>query len=369
MPKIYEIYGRDPSDKADNTLNERKAAYCPYTESLCDGGGNRHQTKIKLEGSELRQAFDNELKSVVPGICSIESGGDAWIVCPRRLLGFDSKPNGVPALNASLKQHEKDALIKAGLPQNIELGVWPEVYLKFNIEDTSINYHFDFVIAPIQRNKTMRWLLEKYGVNEQDMIEDLVAAAKLGGYFNGRYDPDKTLTVAPDLEGPVIVEVMTASTSGSNTEAGTNIASAFADLISGRNHNCPGINKRQVWGRMATQLFAKSALAKAWGGKTIWLVQDQLLRNIEQTTKLNLSHEKTSMKEETINFLSMSYRDGEKGVSALEFSRYIEKPAGLNFDGKGCAVDILLPKMEPDKSELLKAVLRRKLSAIISLCS
>jgi len=39
---------------------------------------------------------------------------------------------------------------------------------------------------------------------------------------------------------------------------------------------------------MATQLFAKSALAEEWGGKTVWLVQDQLLKNIQLTTKLRL---------------------------------------------------------------------------------
>jgi len=367
MPKIYEVYGRDSSDESRDAINERRAAYCPYTESECDGGGNRHQTKIRLENSELRSIFSRELNSIVPGICSIEYGGDAWIVCPRRLLGFDSKINGIPEVNYSLKEHEKQALIEAGLPQNKELGVWPEVYLQFSVDDTFINYHLDFVIAPIRRNKSFRWLFDSYDVNAQEDIDFLSAAAKTGKYFSGRFDLDKCLPVVPDLVEPVIVEVMTASTSGSDTEAGTNISSAFTDLIAGREHNCPGINKRQVWGRMATQLFAKSALAKAWGGKTVWLVQDQLLRNIEQTTKLSLIDEKHPPGEETINFLSMSYRDGCKGLSALKFDRYVEKRSGLNFDGSGNAVDILLPKVNPDRIQLLKAVLRRRMSAIISL--
>ena len=71
MPKFYEVYGRDVYDQSEVAVAERKAAYCPFTENVCDGGGNRHQTKIKLAGSELREFFNDELSSVIPGICSI----------------------------------------------------------------------------------------------------------------------------------------------------------------------------------------------------------------------------------------------------------------------------------------------------------
>jgi len=117
---------------------------------------------------------------------------------------------------------------------------------------------------------------------------------------------------------------------------------------------------------MATQLFAKSALAEEWGGKTVWLVQDQLLKNIELTTKLSLN-ESNESGNGTINFLSVSYNDGEKGIDSLRFKKYSEKDAGLDFNGNKKATDILLPKVNPDKKTLLKAVLRRKLSAVISL--
>lgn len=43
-------------------------------------------------------------------------------------------------------------------------------------------------------------------------------------------------------------------------------------------------NYRQVFGRMASQLFAKSEAAASWGGKTIWILQDVLLEYIQQTT-------------------------------------------------------------------------------------
>ena len=365
MPKFYEVYGRDVYDQSDVAIAERKAAYCPFTKNICDGGGNRHQTKIRLANSNLRDFFNKDLPSVIPGVCSIQYGAEVWVVCPRRLLGFYSKLTETPIVNETLHEHEREALVKAGVPRNIELGVWPEVYLQYGDDDTSINYHFDFVIAPIAKNKSFSWLMEKNDISA-DEVESFKLAAKTGKYLTGRYSPDEEQSILPDPVSPIIIEVMTASTSGSDTEAGTDIAASFADAIRGNDHNCPGINKRQVWGRMATQLFAKSALAEEWGGKTIWLVQDQLLRNIELTTRLDLDNSETDTSG-TINFLSMSYIDGEKGIQSLKYQKYTQKNAGLGFQGNGMATDILLPKVNPDNKVLLKAILRRKLSAIISL--
>ncbi len=76
------------------------------TKSKCDGGGNRHQTKIKLtDDHELRTYFDKELKSVIPGVCSIDYGTEAWVVCPRRLLGFKHDSMDLPEVNFSLHRH------------------------------------------------------------------------------------------------------------------------------------------------------------------------------------------------------------------------------------------------------------------------
>jgi hypothetical protein len=170
----------------------------------------------------------------------------------------------------------------------------------------------------------------------------------------------------PDLTNPVIVEVMTASTSGSDHSAGTDIATSFTHAIQGLEHNCPGINKRQVWGRMATQLFAKSALAEFWGGKTVWLVQDKLLNNIELTTKMALNNIPDS-KSGSINFLSMTYDGVKKGIGALKVVGYSEKEAGIAFAGTNSCSDILLSKVMPDKKQFLISVLRRPLSTLIRL--
>ncbi|GGX52033.1 hypothetical protein [Undibacterium squillarum] len=367
MPKFYEVYGNDVYDNSPKVVSERASAYCPFTDSTCDGGGNRHQTKIRLDNSPLRDKFDSDLSSVIPGICSIEYGNDVWIVCPRRLLGFKSRPEEI-SVNKSLKLHEKEALLAAGLPQNVELGVWSEVYLQYGDDEASINYHFDFIISKIERDITFSKAIALHDIAAVSDIEEIQKSAKTGKYISGKFDPNKNIKYFPNLNEPFIIEVMTASTSGSDTAAGTDIASSFTSAILGNIHNCPGINKRQVWGRMATQLFAKSALAEFWGGKTIWLVQDQLLKNIELTTKLSIeSSSQSEHKSGKVNFLSMKYSQGKKGENALTLSSYVEKNSGIKLDGSDECTDILLPKIYPEKRELLKAVLRRELSAIIKL--
>lgn len=159
---------------------------------------------------------------------------------------------------------------------------------------------------------------------------------------------------------------MTASTSGSNTEKGTNIASAFEAAMIGNDPISPGINKRQVWGRMATQLFAKSALAEAWGGKTFWIVQDELLSNIERTTQLSVAEIETAS-QENINFISMAYDSLGTEQSTIKLRQVYCNYSGISFTKNNAAVDILLPKVLPHKKELLKSMLRRKLAAIVRL--
>jgi hypothetical protein len=184
--------------------------------------------------------------------------------------------------------------------------VWSEICFKYEIDGTEIDYHFDFIIAPILKDIPLKDLAAKYDASPDD-LKGIEKSAKTGKHLRGPVN-DRVIAFAPDLTNPIIIEVMTASTSGSKTAKGTNIAAAFKSVLLGEDYQGPGINKRQVWGRMATQLFAKSALAEFWNGKTFWLVQDQLLKNIELTTKLSTSNleEHTG---ETINFISMKYRN------------------------------------------------------------
>ena len=63
----------------------------------------------------------------------------------------------------------------------------------------------------------------------------------------------------------------------------------------------------------------------------------------------------------------MTYFDSEEQELEIILENSYRNRAGINFLGNNAAVDILLPKTFPDKTELLKAILRRKLSAVINL--
>jgi len=281
-------------------------------------------------------------------------------------MGFNS-PEDVPELNKGLQTHEIDSLRGGGLPQGVELGVWPEVHLSYSIDDSDIQYRFDFVIAQLFHNVTLGELFDYYNVTDESEKDDLINSARRGDWLFGRVDRETQMKVAPKLDSPFIVEVMTASTSGSNRRKRTDIASAFEDAILSDNHEGPGINKRQVWGRMATQLFAKSALAEAWGGQALWFVQGELIHAIESTTQLSISESDTA-EESTVNFVWLDYKN-QAGNSApkLEFGGTKRVKSGIDFKGDQTCADILIPAVVPPKQELLKAVLRSEISGRIQL--
>ena len=365
MGKIFELFGMAPNEFVQQTKSVKHECRCPYTQSTCDGGGNRHQTAIRIEGTELESIFTSPSnnKKIVPGICSITSTEQDWVVCPRRLFGFQNTPTqSYPTSNYSLQDHEAEALKLSGLPLDVELGVWPEVYLKSSTPDSIIKYHFDFVIAPILRDCSLDMLPPYFDASEIEGRKRITAAAKAGGYTAHGHKAGQTTKILPDLSEPFIIEVMTASTSGSNKAKGTDISTAFRNAATGRSHQSPGINKRQVWGRMATQLYAKSHLASAWGGKTIWIVQDELLNNISSTTGLRLIDHENEYN--TINFVSMSYKENSSSLSVDNIFRI---PMGISAEDSDRATMLLLPKFTPSKSALLEAVLRRPLAAVIKL--
>lgn len=363
MPKFHEVFGIKASSLHPDGLAGIRTAGCPFTQSRCDGGGNRHQTRITLAPDhECRGMFDTALASLVPAVCSIDYGPDQWVVCPRRLMGFRNEQATIPPANLSLQEHERNVLREAGLQPGVEYGIWSEVYLNYAIDDTEIDYHFDFIVAPLMRDVPFGQLAAAYAMTEAEQAW-AAKCAKAGSHMAGRRTPASVVRAVPDLSHPIIIEVMTASTSGSNTAAGTNISAAFRDLMLGRDYQGPGINKRQVWGRMATQLFAKSALAEGWGGKTYWLVQDRLLHNIERTTKLRTS-DTTDDQQGTIHFIALKYANGD---TALELDKVARLKAGIAFDGSGTCADILLPKAFPPKIWLLQSMLRRNVAAVVKL--
>lgn len=288
MPTIYDLFGFHTNDRSPAVEASRKAKCCPFTDADCDGGGNRYQTKIMLTPAEpLTKYFNPGITEVVPGVCSIQAGNDVWVVCPRRILGAKHNGVGLPTVNRALQTYERDLLINAGLPRSVNIGLWTEVNLDF----ADINYHFDYIAAPLQAT-TLQQEAVLYNATADD-LRLMVQYARASRYFAlGQRQPENVPIQLPDLSHPYILEVMSASTSGSNRTMGTDIQSAFRNAILTSQHQSPGINKRQVWGRMATQLFAKTALAEWWNGEAVWIIQDELLKDVERTTLLKTSNVK-----------------------------------------------------------------------------
>lgn len=83
MSKIFELLGY-PLDSSDaDVIESRRNARCPFTESECDGGGNRYLSALSLEGrGELREYFAGKSK-VQAGVCSLMVGDKPETVCMR----------------------------------------------------------------------------------------------------------------------------------------------------------------------------------------------------------------------------------------------------------------------------------------------
>ena len=179
------------------------------------------------------------------GVCSVhfpnsgdDDTGTDWAVCPRRLLSFESRH-----FSDSQRALAKRVLQLAGFHKGDRIRVWSEIRLYDR--EMGVDYRMDYVL---------------------------------------RKDDDP----------PVIVEVMTASTSGGNRRKRTDIRSAFSDAVLYENGlipelgQSPGVNARQVWARMLSQMIVKSEIANEWGGCAIWIVQDSLRDYIKRSTGLNL---------------------------------------------------------------------------------
>ena len=248
MPVVAELYGQ-PLDGSDMDLDKCRRAWCAFTDSTCDGGGNRDMARVEAHDDSLGHLFSQSLGRQTGGwlpcgICSVRTmKGPVWAICPHRLFAFG--PQGV-----SDRHHElaKKVLRLAGFRSGQSVSVWSEITLS--------------------------------------------ETGKAGSKF--KYRLDYVLRGTESEAPPIIVEVMTCSTSGGNRALGTDIKTAFkrAVLFAHTPANdpvkCPGVNVRQVWARMASQLIAKSEAANSWGGRTIWIVQDLLANYIRTQTALPL---------------------------------------------------------------------------------
>lgn len=292
MPVVHELYGEVLS-KSGAHRGKFQHALCPHMYGRqCDGGGNRDMARWPAEDQPLAPFFDTSVGSHIPcGVCSIRVGDKNWAVCPRRLLSFDTDQP------TQLQKNLFEKLFRlVGFSSGEKVRVWSEIALRDNA--AHVNYRLDYV---------------------------LVSGKK----------------------PPVIVEIMTASTSGGNKKKRTDIKNAFCDSVLYAIGNIPelrespGVNIRQVWARMASQLIVKSQIANQWGGCTVWVVQDALMEYIKSNTGLRLNE-----------MLSSDWRRGEINVISVN----IDDPNDLRLysgpvigkRGEACWTELLLTPALPN---------------------
>lgn len=365
MPKIYELLGYPVADNSPAVVESRKRAYCPFISDTCDGGGNRYMSDIDLrEHDELKEIFPG-LNRIPSGVCSIQVSDNTspWIICPRRLLYMGKKAN-----DEILRGETQTRLLeKCGFPIGTEIGIWAEAKVKYtndnDDEDTSaFDYTFDYVLMPLGRVKQSQAIADS-GLDWSVLQKNL----RDSGHTFARRDGELYIEDFP-VGSPVIVEVMTSSTSGGNKKKRSCIPQAFEDCMLGKPHLAPGINYRQVWARMASQLIVKSQAAMAWNGKTIWVLQDLLADYISSSTALDL-HKFIAEHTNEVNILAFSYGDNYKDAQknqtvSLDNSVLYAGPirADNGDDPQPRFQDIVLASVCPPRSVLVAALSKKAMA-------
>jgi len=359
MSKIYELFGYRLQNWNDEAENNLRHAWCPFMDAECDGGGNRYQSAINLRNNPaLRERIPGK-DTLQCGVCSLQPrvGEQPWIVCPRRLLSLKM---GNHSVHQAYVREQLSTY--ADLDKSKAYSVWSEVKIKTEAatedeETKSFDYTFDYVLAGTERKR-----ISEVSAMLDIQVKYVQKMAEKNGFTLALRNDEMWIDNFP-ADPIIIIEIMTSSTSGGNKEKRTQIAMACEDaILHGERHNAPGINYRQVWARMVSQLIVKSQVGMAWGGKTIWLVQDVLADYISKSTALILPQYLSDHFDE-VNILSFSYGDNinDDGEALIElrdsklFSGPITQGGSLNSpDG---FVDIVKIGAPPPKLQIWKSLL------------
>jgi hypothetical protein len=366
MSKIFELFGYRLDAWGPKAASNCKEAQCPFMDAECDGGGNRYLSAINLRlRPDLQRHFPTKT-TVQAGVCSLQlrEKEQPWIVCPRRLL---SLKDGMSTHQTSVYDH----LIRySGLAKGTRVRVWSEVKMKLttqteNDETKSFDYTFDYVLAGSERRllSEVAALLEKSTKVVKKLAADngFTVASRNGEEWIDNFPSDPI----------TIVEVMTSSTSGGNKENRTQIAMAFEDAVTkGLDHQGPTINYRQVWARMVSQLIVKSQVGLAWGGKTIWVLQDVLADYISSTTSLDLSKYVAAELDE-VNILAFGYGQTAADPSETDSIANLEEAslyAGpiSTSPSDGGFIEIVKIGAAPSKDALWKSLFKKKSSGSLT---
>lgn len=317
--QIFELFGHEVDDKSAKAEYYRKNCICPFTNNLCDGGGNRYQTflsKNDVQKNGLTKYFSKALKIVPPGVCSLNVKDVKWIVCPRRIFSF-SKAN-----EKNYHTNFVGTLLKkyCQLEKSKYIGIWSEVKIKYSEdnddeETKSFDYTFDYIVASLGSKRISEIAtslqLSEAKVKKQAEDNGYTIAARGNELFIEDFPAGKLN----------IIEIMTSSTSGGNKNKGTTIQRSFINAIKGKQHESPGINYRQVWARMVSQLIVKSQIGNAWGSKTLWILQDSLSDYITKSTDLNLAKLISQVSKE-VNLVSVKYSSGTDENGCLKLKEH-----------------------------------------------
>ncbi len=243
-------------------------------------------------------------------------------------------------------------------PKGSVIGAWAEVKVKYGEEtkdgDKYFDYTFDYILMP----------LGKVSESQAQSMSGLTKREIETTFKKSGFSYDKF-----PIGSPIIVEIMTSSTSGGNKKDRTTVANAFEDAILGKPHNAPGINYRQVWARMVSQLIVKSEVAMAWGGVTYWLLQDSLINYISQSTALNLENFK-NVKVDEVNIVGLSYGKkfgDKKGLIGLENIDLYSGPITSSKQSSPSFSDMIRTPIKPPKSVLVSLLLKKELESVVVL--
>ncbi len=361
MSKIFELYGYRIDRWNKKAAENRSRAWCPFMDSECDGGGNRYLSSLDLRKKTHLKKFFPGKDLVQSGVCSLRlrDNEQPWIVCPRRLLSLRTQAS------SDHQTHARNQLTKyAGLDSGKTYRVWSEIKMKIQTTDDddkakSFDYTFDYIIAGSARKKLSE-ITKSLKIGERNAL----SIAEANGYTLASRDGEYWVDDFP-ADPITIVEIMTSSTSGGNKNKRTQIAMACEDaIIDPENHNGPGINYRQVWARMVSQLIVKSQVGLAWNGKTFWLIQDVLAQYISSTTALDLSQHIAQHPDE-VNILAFGYGDinnkDPELITKLENSTFYAGPitgSARKTDQKGF-VEIVKIGAPPKKDYLWRALFKK----------
>jgi hypothetical protein len=361
MSTIFELFGHRLDDDSNEAIEHREKAWCPFMGQQCDGGGNRYSTQIDLtepQYEELKRLYPDRDK-LMPGVCSLQVNKEQapWIVCPRRLLVLGREKAGDRRYQQQIEQHLL-SLLKH--PTGTKLGIWSEVKIVYEGEKEglpfSFDYTFDYILMPLITVSLETLLAD---VEQVDVITSKKLTAFRKSLARSGYQVEGNNVVDFPFGKPAIIEIMTSSTSGQNKSKRTQISQAFEDALVRRSHQAPGINYRQVWSRMVGQLFVKSEVALEWGGVTLWILQDLLVKYISATTKLDIRRFVSHAVDE-VNILSFAYtdeyRDILRGVIELHnpilySGKVANENAPISF------TDIVRASVKPSYSKLINKLI------------